>query len=108
VLKYLPASTAYAMGAEDSFTPAMPKRDLHATCEKLEEARQIAMKAGVDVVTHLVETDDIESIIKSISETGADLLVIGTHKPQPDLSSPWSGTAYDLAQHAPCSVLDFR
>ena len=87
----------------------MPKRSLHKARERLQEdARQIAMKAGVDVVPHLVETDDIESVIRPLAEIGADLLVIGTHKPQPDLSSPWSGTAYGLAQHAPCSVLDVR
>jgi hypothetical protein len=61
------------MAAEHPSTPVMPKRDLHEACEKLQEnARQTAMNAGVNVVSHLVEADDTESVVKSISETGAE------------------------------------
>jgi nucleotide-binding universal stress UspA family protein len=91
--------TTFATVADPSFTVVL-KGDLHKVYEHLQDdARQIARKGGMDVVTHLVA-----SIIEFISDIGADLLVIGIHKRQLHLSSVWS-TAYDLVQHAPCSVL---
>jgi nucleotide-binding universal stress UspA family protein len=96
--------TTFATVADPSF-PVVLKGDLHNVYEQLQDdARQIARKGGMDVATHLIEGDDVASIIKFVSEIGADLLVIGIHKRQLHLSSIWS-TAHDLAQQAPCSIL---
>jgi nucleotide-binding universal stress UspA family protein len=96
--------TTFATVADPSF-PVVLKGDLHKVYEHLQDdARHVTRKGGMDVITHLVEGDDVASIIKFISDIGADLLVIGIHKRQLHLSSVWS-TAYDLVQHAPCSVL---
>lgn len=103
-LNPLPAYTAYAVAIHPA-APALLERGVHEAYERLqEEARQIAMNAGATVMTHLVEGGDVESIIRFISEVGADLLVVGRHRHQLLLSSLWS-TAYDLAQHAACSLL---
>jgi len=103
-LNPFPAYTAYAI-AIDPAAPELLERGVHEAYKRLqEEARQIAMAVGATVMTHLVEGGDVESIIRFISGVGADLLVIGRHRHRLRLSSLWS-TAYDLAQHAACSVL---
>jgi nucleotide-binding universal stress UspA family protein len=104
VLNPLPAYTAYAT-AIDAAVPALLEHGVHEAYKRLqEEARQIAMNGGATVMTHLIESGDAKSIIRFISEVGADLLVIGIHRHRLQLSCLWS-TAHDLAQHAACSVL---
>jgi nucleotide-binding universal stress UspA family protein len=70
----------------------------------LAEARDRAMRRGVQLVTHLVEGEEADSIIQLIAHQKADLLVIGLHRHSQYLSRLWS-TVYEGAQHGLCSVL---
>lgn len=70
----------------------------------LAEARDRALRRGVELVTHLVEGEEADSVIQLIARQKADLLVIGLHRHSQYLSRLWS-TVYEGAQQGLCSVL---
>ena len=71
------------------------------------EARDRAMRRGVQLVTHLVEGEEADSILQLIANQKADLLVIGLHRHSQYLSRLWS-TVYEGAQNGLCSVLGIQ
>lgn len=99
-----PAYTAYASVVNASITRVL-EDDRRKFYEQLQEkARTFAERFGVTIHTHLVEGQQVESIVTFLHERRADLLVTGLHQRDLHISRLWS-TVYELAQDAPCSVL---
>jgi nucleotide-binding universal stress UspA family protein len=73
--------------------------------EKLQcEAREAALREGIQLVPHLLEGDEVDTFVRFLVEYKADLLVVGLQHHSSRVSSLWS-TVYELANGAPCSVL---
>jgi nucleotide-binding universal stress UspA family protein len=68
------------------------------------EAREAALREGVQLVPNLLEGDEVDTFVRFLVEYRADLLVIGLHYHSSRISRLWS-TVYELAHGAPCSVL---
>lgn len=104
VMAELPAYTAYA-GAVDGSTLRVLEDDRVKFYEQLQEkTRALGAHAGIELHSHLVEGNQVESIIDFLRAQQADLLVIGLHHRDLHIARLWS-TVYELAQNAPCSVL---
>jgi nucleotide-binding universal stress UspA family protein len=99
-----PAYTAYAHAADPSAAQMM-NQDRKEIYERLQaEARKAAQREGIELETHLLEGDEVDAIVRFISQYHTDLLVLGLHHHQSHISRLWS-TVYEVAQEAPCSVL---
>jgi nucleotide-binding universal stress UspA family protein len=68
------------------------------------EAREAALREGVQLVPHLLEGDEVDTFVRFLVEYRTDLLVIGLLHYSSRISCLWS-TVYELAHGAPCSVL---
>jgi nucleotide-binding universal stress UspA family protein len=68
------------------------------------EAREAALREGVQLVPHLLEGDEVDTFVRFLVEYKADLLVVGLQHHSSRISSLWS-TVYELAHGTPCSVL---
>jgi nucleotide-binding universal stress UspA family protein len=100
----LPPYTAYAAAADSSLSRALIE-DQKAHCVRLHsEARDIALRGGVKLETHLLEGNAVDAIVRFLLDSKTDLLVIGLHRHASHISRLWS-TVYDVALDAPCSVL---
>lgn len=99
-----PAYTAYAYAANSS-VEQMLKHDSKEIYHRLQaEARTAAQREGVELETHLLEGDEVDAIVRFLSQYPTDLLVLGLHHHQSHIARLWS-TVYEVAQEAPCSVL---
>jgi len=104
------ASSASIVHAAPSDSPLgltliQDRRERYAQLQA--EARDRAMRRGVELVTHLVEPEEADSIIQLIAHLKADLLVVGLHRHSQYLSRLWS-TVYEGAQNGLCSVLGIQ
>jgi nucleotide-binding universal stress UspA family protein len=68
------------------------------------EAREAALREGVQLVPHLLEGDEVDTFVRFLVEYKIDLLVVGLQHQSSPISCLWS-TVYELAHGAPCSVL---
>jgi nucleotide-binding universal stress UspA family protein len=93
------------------YTASVAALDEVVTTDRLEaydklqsEAREAALREGVQLVAHLLEGDEVDTFVRFLVEYKTDLLVIGLHHHLFRISCLWS-EAYELAHEAPCSVL---
>jgi nucleotide-binding universal stress UspA family protein len=104
VLEDLPPYAAFAAAADSTLTVKLIE-DAQDQCEMLHsEARQCALREGVELKTHLLKGDPCQSIVRFLLDTKTDLVVIGLHRNTSHISRLWS-TVYEVALDAPCSVL---
>jgi len=104
ILHDLPLYTVYATALDSSLARTMIE-DQRERYELLQaEARERAASLGVDLVTQLVEGQEVDEIIRFLINQKAELLIIGFHQHSLYVSRLWS-KVYDVAQMAPCSVL---
>jgi nucleotide-binding universal stress UspA family protein len=104
IMQELPSYTAFATAADPSLARTLAE-DRRAFYEQMQaNAREIALREGVDLVTELVEGGEVDCIIQFLQSYKADLLVIGLHRRESQISRLWS-MVYEVAQDAPCSVL---
>ena len=73
-------------------------------CSPGELLDRTAAREGVELVTHLMDTETVGGIVSYVCEHKVDLLVIGLHRRSDRVSRLWS-TVYTIAQNVPCSVL---
>lgn len=66
-----------------------------------------ALRKGVHVVLHLLDGEVADRLVGFLGHDKPDLLVIGLHRRTSDISRLWS-TVYQIAQRAPCSVLEVQ
>lgn len=104
VLEDLPSYTAFAAAADSTLTVKLIE-DAQDQCKLLQsDARQCALRKGIELKTHLLDGDPCQSIVHFLLDTKADLVVIGLHRNASHISRLWS-TVYEVALDAPCSVL---
>lgn len=76
----------------------------HSLQQELDRARA----RGCDAASMIVEGDAFDAILKAIGETGADLLVMGTHGRRGVAHALLGSVAEKLVRKAPCPVLTVR
>ena len=91
--------------AEEQFETAFSEQ-LHEEIEKsLTEFAAPLITEGIEVKTLLRHGNPKETIIKTIEEVGADVLVIGSHSKQNLLDVALGSTAHHLSKYASCPVI---
>jgi nucleotide-binding universal stress UspA family protein len=70
-----------------------------------EEATTRARESGLVADSVVVEGDEVESIMGSITSWNADLLVIGRRHHTSPLSRIWGGTVHEIAERTRCNIL---
>jgi nucleotide-binding universal stress UspA family protein len=104
VMEGLPAYTAYGTAADASVKEVLEK-DRSKFYEKLQaDARAAAAKEGIEIVTNVIDGEEVGSIVNFVCEHNIDLIVIGIHRRESRLTRMWS-TGFTVAQNVPCSVL---
>ncbi len=104
VMTKLPSYTAFASAGDPSLVQVLEKDRMKFYDTLHEGARASASAHGLVLQAHTVEGSAVESIVALLRSRRADLLVIGLHQRDFYIARLWS-TVYELAQHAPCSVL---
>ena len=101
----LPAYVAYADVAFPG-SQRMLAEERQAFYSKLqEEAKARAAESGMVADGVIVDGDEVEGIVESVTSWNADLLVIGRrHHPSP-LARMWRGTVHEIAEKTRCNIL---
>ena len=104
VMEKLPAYTAFAASADASLE-AILEDDRTKYYDRMQTAAHAnASREGIEIVTHVIDGEETDSIVRFVCEHKIDLLVIGLHRRTDRVSRLWS-TVYTIAQNVPCSVL---
>ena len=104
VLEELPPYATFAAAADSTLAVKLID-DSQDRCALLHsEARQGALRKGIELETHLLEGDPSQCIVRFLLDTKTDLVVLGLHRNTSHISRLWS-TVYEVALDAPCSVL---
>lgn len=101
----LPAYVAYAdagfPGAKRIFA-----EEREPFYDKLqEEAKVRVAESGMVADGVIVEGDEVQSIVDSITSWQADLLVIGRRHHSSPLTRIWGGTVHEIAERTRCNIL---
>ena len=70
-----------------------------------EEAKVRAAEGGVMADSVIVEGDEVEGIVNSITSWHADLLVIGRRHHSSPFTRMWGGTVHEIAERTKCNIL---
>jgi nucleotide-binding universal stress UspA family protein len=70
-----------------------------------EEAKVRAAESGMVADGVIVEGDEVDSIVNSITSWHADLLVIGRRHHSSPLTRIWGGTVHEIAERTRCNIL---
>ena len=70
-----------------------------------EEAKVLAAESGLVADGVIVEGDEVDSIVDSITSWHADLLVIGRRHHSSPLTRIWGGTVHEIAERTRCNIL---
>jgi nucleotide-binding universal stress UspA family protein len=77
-------------------------------CEAARAAVEVARTAGLGAESFVLEGDAVERICASAADTGASLVVVGSHGFGPVHSLVFGSVSTALLHHAPCPVLVVR
>jgi len=70
-----------------------------------EEAKVRVAESGMVADGVIVEGDEVQSIVDSITSWHADLLVIGRRHHSSPLTRIWGGTVHEIAERTKCNIL---
>jgi nucleotide-binding universal stress UspA family protein len=101
----LPAYVAYA---DASFPGSlrMLAEEREIFYDKLqEEAKARAAESGMSADGVIVEGDEVEGIVDSVTSWNADLLVIGRRLHPSAFTRMWGGTVHTIAEKTRCNIL---
>jgi nucleotide-binding universal stress UspA family protein len=105
VCEPLPAYVAYADVAFPG-SQLMLAEERQAFYRKLQEAaRERAAESGIVADGVIVEGDEVQSIVDSITSWHADLLVIGRRHHSSPFTRMWGGTVHEIAERTRCNIL---
>ena len=96
--------TTFAGAVSSSFSQTLIDDQRNRYVQLLADAREVALKEGVDLSTSLLEGQEVEEIVACLNRSKADLLVVGIRQHSLYVSRLWS-SIYEIALNAPCSVL---
>jgi nucleotide-binding universal stress UspA family protein len=69
------------------------------------KAKELARESGLETEGVIIEGHEVDSLVESIAQWPADLLVIGRrHHPSP-IGRVWGGTLHEIAEKTNCSIL---
>jgi nucleotide-binding universal stress UspA family protein len=77
-------------------------------CEAASAAVEVARAAGIEAESFVLEGDAVDRICESVADTGASLLVVGSHGFGPVRRLVFGSVSTALLHHAPCPVLVVR
>ena len=105
VCEPLPAYVAYADVAFPG-SQRMLAEERQAFYSKLqEEAKARAAESGMVADGVIVDGDEVEGIVESVTSWNADLLVIGRRHHSSPLTRIWGGTVHEIAERTTCNIL---
>ncbi len=104
VMEKLPSYTAFATATDQTMIATLEEDRLEFYKRLQANAQSAAQAQGVQLLTHAVEGEAADAIVRFACDGKIDLLVIGLHRRPSRVSSLWS-TVYTIAQNIPCSVL---
>ena len=109
----LAADVAHRNAAEMTLVTVTGPAKAKEVAARLQDwADQVAVDNGLTARSHVIEAADPavelgERLVEAVRQTGADLVVMGSHAP--DLADHiFQGNAAHVAAHAPCSVFVVR
>jgi nucleotide-binding universal stress UspA family protein len=70
-----------------------------------EEAKARAAESGIAADGVIVEGDEVQSIVDSITSWNGELLVIGRRHHSSPLTRIWGGTVHEIAERTRCNIL---
>ena len=70
-----------------------------------EEAKVRAAENGIVADGVIVEGDEVQSIVDSITSWNGELLVIGRRHHSSPLTRIWGGTVHEIAERTRCNIL---
>jgi nucleotide-binding universal stress UspA family protein len=101
----LPAYVAYAdVGFPGSKRMLAEERQMFYS-KLQEEAKALAEESGLVADAVIVEGDEVQSIVDSITSWHADLLVIGRRHHSSPFTRMWGGTVHEIAERTTCNIL---
>ena len=101
----LPAYVAYADVAFPGSQRMLAEERQSFYSKLQEEAKARAAESGLSADGIIVEGDEVESIVNSITSWSADLLVIGRRHHSSPLTRIWGGTVHEIAERTKCNIL---
>ena len=69
------------------------------------EAKVRAAEGGVVADSVIVEGNEVDSIVESLTSWKADLLVIGRRQHTSPFTRMWGGTVHEIAERTKCNIL---
>jgi nucleotide-binding universal stress UspA family protein len=101
----LPAYVAYADVAFPGSQRMLAEERQSFYSKLQEEAKARAAESGLRADGVIVEGDEVDSIVDSITSWHADLLVIGRRHHSSPLTRIWGGTVHEIAERTRCNIL---
>ena len=101
----LPAYVGYADAAFPGSTRILTEQREDFYKKLQDEAKVIADESGMVADGVIVEGDEVDSIVNSITSWNADLLVIGRRQHTSPLTRMWGGTVHEIAERTRCNIL---
>lgn len=109
VIAIAPLQPVYVAGNEPFVAPTVPVSDLPRYQKIVEEAVQLAEKAGVTAVTGICEDGAItDELLSFLDKHPTDLLVIGSRGLSAARRLLLGSVSTAMVTHAPCPVLVVR
>jgi nucleotide-binding universal stress UspA family protein len=101
----LPAYVGYADAAFPGSKRMLSEERQNFYNNLQEEAKAHAAGSGLKTDGVIVEGDEVQSIVDSITSWHADLLVIGRRHHSSPLTRIWGGTVHEIAERTRCNIL---
>ena len=101
----LPAYVAYADVGFPGSKQMLAEERRNFYNKLQEEAKVRAAESGLVADGVIVEGDEVQSIVDSITSWHADLLVIGRRHHSSPFTRMWGGTVHEIAERTRCNIL---
>ena len=101
----LPAYVAYADVGFPGSKQMLAEERRNFYNKLQEEAKVRAAESGLVADGVIVEGDEVQSIVDSITSWHADLLVIGRRHHSSPFTRMWGGTVHEIAERTKCNIL---
>jgi nucleotide-binding universal stress UspA family protein len=105
VFEPLPGYVSYADAAFPGSMQVLVEERENFYNKLQEEAKALAAESGVVADSVIVEGDEVQGIVDSVTSWNADLLVIGRRLHSSPFTRMWGGTVHEIAERTKCNIL---